>query len=98
MRYVPRKLEKVVVEAAGSFASVVLTGPRRAGKTILWRGLSPRAGYILREARNIQAGGRSAPRIFRDKQKPPVIFDEIQNTPELLNYVRTLIDRKPSRK
>jgi predicted AAA+ superfamily ATPase len=27
-----------------------------------------------------------------------VVFDEIQNTPELLNYVRSLIDQRPQRK
>jgi len=98
MRYVPRKLEKVVVEASGSFASVVLTGPRRAGKTTLLCRLFPKAGYILLEDPDIQAQVRSDPRTFLEQLKPPVIFDEIQNTPELLNYVRTLIDRKPSRK
>lgn len=97
MRYVPRKLEKVVLEASGSFASVVLTGPRRAGKTTLLRRLFPKAGYILLEDPDIQARVRSDPRTFLEQLKPPVIFDEIQNTPELLNYVRTLIDRKPSR-
>ena len=30
-----------------------------------------------------------------EELRPPVLFDEIQNVPELLGYVRTLIDRKP---
>jgi hypothetical protein len=30
-----------------------------------------------------------------DALRPPVIFDEIQNAPQLLDYVRTLVDAKP---
>jgi predicted AAA+ superfamily ATPase len=29
--------------------------------------------------------------------RPPVILDEIQNVPEILNYVRTRIDAAPGR-
>ena len=45
MRYVHRELEHAVNEAAKSFAAVVLTGPRRAGKTWLLQHLRPKAQY-----------------------------------------------------
>ncbi|HWZ43708.1 MAG TPA: ATP-binding protein [Candidatus Saccharimonadales bacterium] len=98
MRYVPRKLEKTVIDGSRGFPSVVVTGPRRAGKTTLLRRLFPNAGYVLLEDPDVQARVRSDPRTFLEQMKPPVIFDEIQNTPELLNYVRTLIDHKPAGK
>ena len=97
MRYVPRKLAGALMEATRNFPAVVMTGPRRAGKTTLLRHLFPRAGYVLLEDPDIQARVRSDPRAFLDELNPPVVFDEIQNTPELLNYVRTLIDEKPGR-
>jgi predicted AAA+ superfamily ATPase len=34
---------------------------------------------------------------FLEGLKPPVILDEIQNTPQLFNYVRTVIDGAPRR-
>jgi predicted AAA+ superfamily ATPase len=37
------------------------------------------------------------PRAFLESLRPPVIFDEIQNTPQLLDYVRTLVDAHPRR-
>ena len=40
---------------------------------------------------------RTDPRAFLDELHPPVVFDEIQNTPELLGYIRTLIDQGPRR-
>jgi hypothetical protein len=97
MRYTIRKLAAVVLEAARSFPAVVVTGPRRAGKTTLLRHLFPRAGYVLLEDPDVQARIRSDPRAFLEALRPPVVFDEIQNTPEILSYVRTMIDRVPRR-
>jgi len=97
MRYVARKLADVLIGAARHFPAVVVTGPRRAGKTTLLRQLFRKAQYVLLEDPDVQGRVRSDPRSFIEGLHPPVIFDEIQNTPELLNYVRTLIDQKPRR-
>jgi len=63
----------------------------------LFRRTFPHAQYILLEDPDLQARVRSDPRSFLEGQHPPVIFDEIQNVPELLDYVRTLIDARPRR-
>ena len=97
MRYTHRKLADVVVKAAKNFPAVVVTGPRRSGKTTLLRHLFPQAGYVLLEDPDIQARIRNDPRAFLDALSPPVVFDEIQNAPELFGYVRTLIDQAPRR-
>jgi uncharacterized protein len=97
MRYVARELAHVLMGAARHFPAVIVTGPRRAGKTTLLRQLFREAQYVLLEDPDIQGRVRSDPRSFIEGLHPPVIFDEIQNTPELLNYVRTLIDQRPRR-
>jgi len=97
MQYIQRKLTGVLLDAARHFPAVVVTGPRRAGKTTLLRKLFPKAHYILLEDPDIQGRVRNDPRAFLDGLKPPVVFDEIQNTPELLAYVRTIIDTGPRR-
>jgi hypothetical protein len=40
--------------------------------------------YVLLEDPDIQARVRSDPRTFLDALRPPVVFDEIQNTPNYL--------------
>jgi uncharacterized protein len=93
----PRKLASVLEKAARHYPALVVTGPRRAGKTTLFRRTFPQAKYILLEDPDIQARVRSDPRAFLEELRPPIIFDEIQNVPELFDYVRTLIDAKPRR-
>ena len=97
MRYIPRKLENIIQEASRHFPAVVVTGPRRAGKTTLLRQLFSKAQYVLLEDPDIQGRIRSDPRTFLEELRPPVLFDEIQNAPELLSYVRTLVDAAPRR-
>lgn len=97
MRYIQRRLAPVLLDAARHSPAVVVTGPRRAGKTTLLRKLFPKSEYVLLEDPDIQARVRSDPRAFLEAFRSPVLFDEIQNTPELLAYVRTLIDTGPRR-
>lgn len=74
---------------------VVLTGPRRAGKTHLLRTLFPRARYVLLEDPDVLARVAADPRAFLDEVGTPVVLDEVQNAPHLLSYVRSRVDAKP---
>src|SRR4030042_2057406 len=98
MKYIPRLIESELVRAARNFSGVILPGPRRAGKTTLLRKLFPRAQYYLLEDPDAVSRLRADPRSFIEEIRPPAILDEIQNVPEILNYVRAQVDRFPKRK
>lgn len=98
MRYVRRELEKQIDRAARSFPAIVLTGPRRAGKTSLLRHLLPKASYFLLEDPDLVARLRADPQGFLDAVRTPAILDEVQNVPEVFAHVRARIDRQPRRK
>jgi uncharacterized protein len=98
MRYVHRALESQVSHAARHFPVVVLTGPRRSGKTFLLRRLFPKASYHLLEDPDVVARFRNDPQGFLDDLSLPAILDEIQNVPEVFNYVRARVDREPRRR
>jgi hypothetical protein len=97
MRYVRRHLEVQIRKAVKSFPAVVLTGPRRSGKTWLLRQLFPKASYFLLEDPDIVARLRADPQGFLDAVKTPAILDEVQNVPEVFAFVRSRIDRQPRR-
>ena len=95
MAEIHRQIAPVLSAALRRFPAVVVTGPRRCGKTTLLRSSMPHAQYVLLEDPDMQDRIRRDPRAFIEGLKPPVIFDEIQNTPQLLDYVRTLVDARP---
>jgi len=98
MKYIPRQIESEFLLASKHFSGLILTGPRRAGKTTLLRKLFPQAQYYLLEDPDIIARLRADPHSFIEEIHPPAILDEIQNVPEILGYVRTQIDRSPNKK
>ena len=97
MHYIRRQLEGQVLRAVKGFPAVVLTGPRRAGKTLLLRRLFPKASYFLLEDPDVVARLRADPQGFLDAVKTPAILDEVQNVPEVFAFVRSRIDRQPRR-
>ncbi len=97
MRFIARLLGEQLRQAARHFPALIVTGPRRAGKTTLLRHLFPGAEYRLLEDPDVVARIRSDPRAFMEEIRPPAILDEIQKTPEILAYVRTRVDAAPRR-
>ncbi len=91
--YIDRTIEPVIKHALKEFPAIVLTGPRQSGKTTLLKklfGTSHR--YISLEPPDIQAVAKEDPRGFLNAHPPPVIFDEVQYAPDLLIYIKEIID------
>ncbi|HEX9564214.1 MAG TPA: ATP-binding protein [Gemmatimonadaceae bacterium] len=97
MQFVPRLIAPQILRAARGFPAIVLTGPRRAGKTALLRRLFPRAAYVALDAPDVRERANADPRSFLESLAPPAILDEIQNAPALFAFLKEVIDRAPRR-
>ena len=99
MLYISRSLEAVALRASREFPVVIVTGPRQSGKTTLLKHVFGRTHrYVSLEAPDVRASATSDPRSFLDHHAPPVIFDEVQYVPDLLNYIKETVDRRRSRR
>lgn len=91
--YITRSLEPVLLRAAREFPAVVVTGPRQSGKTtLLKRVFGKTHGYVSLESPDVRAAAEEDPRGFLAMHLPPVVFDEVQQAPGLLPYVKERID------
>lgn len=96
-KYVNRELEPSILEASKSFPVVVLTGPRQTGKSTLLQTIFPRHNYLTFDDMMLRSGAISDPALFVEKLELPIILDEIQYVPELLPYIKIIVDKNRHR-
>ncbi len=92
---VQRDLTATLKEAARRSPAVTLTGPRQSGKTTLCREVFPQHSYVSLEAPDVRAFASEDPRAFLARFPDGAIIDEVQHVPELLSYLRIIIDDDP---
>lgn len=98
-KYIERTLEQVVKQAVNEFPAIILTGPRQSGKTTLLKHLfSQTHRYVSLELPDVRAAAATDPRAFLEMNPPPVIFDEVQYTTDLLPYIKENIDSNRNKK
>ncbi len=96
MAYIARHMEKKVLDLSKSFSTLLITGPRQAGKTTMLKELAKREGigrgYVSLDDLNTRDMAKNDPKLFLQLHKPPVIIDEVQYAPELFTYIKIHVD------
>ncbi len=93
---IARDLAPKLTEAARTWPSITLTGPRQSGKTTLCRALFPRHRYETLEAPDVRSFATEDPRAFLAQFPEGAILDEVQRAPDLRSYLQGIIDSDPA--
>ncbi|MCL2735146.1 MAG: DUF4143 domain-containing protein [Propionibacteriaceae bacterium] len=92
--YVPRLLDNVLPELLSNLTAVSLVGPRACGKTTT---AMRYATSVVRLNRHDDATlFRADPSAALDRLEPPVLLDEWQEVPEVLDAIKERVDTDPT--
>ncbi len=92
---IARDIAPRLIQAAQTWPSITLTGPRQSGKTTLCRTLFPQHPYQSLEDLDVRAFAMEDPRAFLAQFPCGAVLDEIQKVPGLFSYLQGIIDTDP---
>jgi len=91
-QYIPRRLERPLSEALDQFPVVLVTGARQAGKSTLLRHSLHGYNYVTLDDVLVRELAKTDPALFLKTHRAPLIIDEIQYAPGLLEQIKLDVD------
>ena len=91
--YIQRTSEKVIEKFSKQFKVVLITGARQVGKSTLLKHCEPDRNYVSLDDLQIREMAINEPKLFLENYKAPLIIDEIQYVPNLLSYIKLIVDK-----
>ncbi|HRX16375.1 MAG TPA: ATP-binding protein [Spirochaetota bacterium] len=95
---IKREITAELLHCSKEYPVITLIGPRQSGKTTLVKNVFFKHSYVNLENPEIKKIAVDDPKTLLTHYPPPVIFDEIQNVPELLSWIQVIVDEKPDKK
>ena len=96
--YIKINIEEQLIKLSKGFPVVMITGSRQVGKTTLLNNLQKKEenkiNYISLDNLLVRALAVEDPEMFLDRYKAPLIIDEFQYAPNLLSYIKIIVDKK----
>lgn len=93
--YRNRKIENSIREVAESFPCIVIYGSRQVGKsTTVNHIFGDKIKKVTLDDGNDRSLAKQNPKLFLETYGWPLIIDEIQKAPELLDEIKIIIDNK----
>ena len=98
--YIKRTLKKTVKKIEKMFPVVMVTGPRQVGKTTLLNQMleSKKINYVSLDNMDARTLAVEDPEMFLRTYEYPVIIDEFQYAPNILPYIKIIVDKKRQEK
>ena len=99
MEYLHRELERKFSEASDFFKAVLVTGARQVGKSTMLKHLAKDQNRTIVSMDNEYDRELASydPELFFQTYKPPILIDEIQKAPNLLEHIKIMCDDSEER-
>ena len=96
MPYIKRNIETIFKEMEKTFPVVMVTGPRQVGKTTMLKELTEneKINYVTLDNLDARALAKEDPELFLRTYEMPLIIDEFQYAPNILSYIKIIVDEK----
>lgn len=96
--YYKRTIEKVVKSLNGQFACITIYGARQVGKSTLIQNIFGNSfNYITMDDSKLRADAENDPSLFLDDHEWPLVIDEIQKAPKILEEIKIRVDNQKSK-
>lgn len=96
--YIKRTIETQLEKLSKSFPVVMITGSRQVGKTTLLNTIQKQKdtqiNYVSLDNLSVRALALEDPEMFIERYKAPLIIDKFQYAPNLLSYIKIVVDKK----
>lgn len=93
--YIKRTIEKKLKYMSEHFPVVMLCGARQVGKTTVLKKITEdieNIQYVTLDYPRVRQLAKDDPELFLQQYSYPLIIDEIQYAPELLSYIKIMVD------
>ena len=91
--YIKRVIEKTIKKMVNEFPVIVISGARQVGKsTMLQMIKEDNMNYVTLDDLDARNLALSDPKYFLEQYSHPLLIDEIQYAPNLLPYIKMIVD------
>ena len=93
--YIKRAIENTLLKVSKSFQTIAIYGPRQVGKSTCIRMVfGKEMKYVSLDDRQVYQYAKTSPKEFIESYGWPLIIDEIQKVPELMDEIKIKIDQQ----
>lgn len=93
--YIKRSIEQMITKLSEEFPVIVITGARQVGKSTMLRMIKDEGmNYVSLDDMDVRNLALSDPKYFLEQYSYPLLIDEIQYAPDLLPYIKMIVDEE----
>ena len=93
--YIKRSIEQTITKLSEEFPVIVITGARQVGKSTMLRMIKDEGmNYVSLDDMDVRSLALSDPKYFLEQYSYPLLIDEIQYAPDLLPYIKMIVDEE----